>query len=263
MNANDHDSRLEEAAALRAGRPRRRAGRRLQRAPRRLRTLPGGAALAGARDPGAARGGRAADAAAGAEAAADGGGPRRRRRRGAGEPRRRAPRAQPARGELRRVAARPPPRRAHLQTAGRGRGPGADRRRGRRLRGRHRRRRRSAARPRPIQRRSRTGSTPRWSPKDLCLICLTNVKQLPKGKVLEAWVQRGNAVEPVPALFAPDHAGNASTTIENVKNVSLVMGPGSPRAAPRSRPRNGSSKWPLRELSGRPNPQLSGRSGRC
>jgi hypothetical protein len=52
---------------------------------------------------------------------------------------------------------------------------------------------------------------------------LTNVKQLPEGKVLEAWVQRGNAVEPVPALFAPDHAGNASTTIENMHDVSLVM----------------------------------------
>jgi hypothetical protein len=52
---------------------------------------------------------------------------------------------------------------------------------------------------------------------------LANVKQLPEGKVLEAWVQRGNAVEPVAALFAPDHAGNASTTIENMKGVSLVM----------------------------------------
>lgn len=52
---------------------------------------------------------------------------------------------------------------------------------------------------------------------------LANVKQLPEGKVLEAWVQRGNAVEPVPALFAPDHAGNASTTIEDTHNVSLVM----------------------------------------
>lgn len=52
---------------------------------------------------------------------------------------------------------------------------------------------------------------------------LTNVKQLPEGKVLEAWVQRGEAIEPVPALFAPDHAGNAATTIENMKNVSLVM----------------------------------------
>jgi anti-sigma-K factor RskA len=52
---------------------------------------------------------------------------------------------------------------------------------------------------------------------------LANVKQLPEGKVLEAWVQRGNAVEPVPALFAPDQAGNASTTIEDMRDVSLVM----------------------------------------
>jgi hypothetical protein len=52
---------------------------------------------------------------------------------------------------------------------------------------------------------------------------LANVKQLPDGKVLEAWVQRGNTVEPVPALFSPDHAGNASTTIEDMRNVSLVM----------------------------------------
>jgi hypothetical protein len=52
---------------------------------------------------------------------------------------------------------------------------------------------------------------------------LTGVEQLPEGKVLEAWVQRGNAVEPVPALFTPDHAGNASTTIENMKNVSAVL----------------------------------------
>jgi anti-sigma factor RsiW len=52
---------------------------------------------------------------------------------------------------------------------------------------------------------------------------LANVRQLPEGKVLEAWVQRGKAVEPVPALFVPDHAGNASTTIENMKNVSVVM----------------------------------------
>jgi anti-sigma factor RsiW len=52
---------------------------------------------------------------------------------------------------------------------------------------------------------------------------LAGVKQLPEGKVLEAWVQRGNAVEPVPALFTPDHAGNASTTIEDMRDVSLVM----------------------------------------
>jgi Anti-sigma-K factor rskA/Putative zinc-finger len=58
---------------------------------------------------------------------------------------------------------------------------------------------------------------------DRAEVRLTNVKQLPEGQVLEAWVQRGNAVEPVPALFTPDHAGNASTTIEDVKDVSLVM----------------------------------------
>jgi hypothetical protein len=52
---------------------------------------------------------------------------------------------------------------------------------------------------------------------------LANVAQLPEGKVLEAWVLRGKSVEPVPALFAPDHEGNASTTIENLKNVSAVL----------------------------------------
>jgi anti-sigma-K factor RskA len=52
---------------------------------------------------------------------------------------------------------------------------------------------------------------------------LTGVEQLPNGKVLEAWVQRGNAVEPVPALFAPDHQGNASTVIDDMSEVSAVM----------------------------------------
>jgi anti-sigma-K factor RskA len=54
-------------------------------------------------------------------------------------------------------------------------------------------------------------------------IHLAGLKQLPQGKVLEAWVEREGKVEPVPALFAPDKAGNASTTIENLENVSLVM----------------------------------------
>jgi hypothetical protein len=52
---------------------------------------------------------------------------------------------------------------------------------------------------------------------------LADVEQLPKGKVLEAWVKRGNAVEPVQALFTPDHEGNAATTIEDMKGVELVM----------------------------------------
>jgi anti-sigma-K factor RskA len=52
---------------------------------------------------------------------------------------------------------------------------------------------------------------------------LADVGQLPEGKVLEAWVLRGKAVEPVPALFAPDQAGDASTTIEDMRGVSIVM----------------------------------------
>jgi anti-sigma-K factor RskA len=54
-------------------------------------------------------------------------------------------------------------------------------------------------------------------------IHLAGLKQLPKGKVLEAWVEREGKVEPVPALFAPDKAGNASTTIENLEGVTTVM----------------------------------------
>jgi hypothetical protein len=54
-------------------------------------------------------------------------------------------------------------------------------------------------------------------------IRLANVEPLPKGKVLEAWVEREGKVEPVPALFAPDKAGNASTMIENLEGVSVVM----------------------------------------
>ncbi|HEY0277423.1 MAG TPA: anti-sigma factor [Solirubrobacterales bacterium] len=54
-------------------------------------------------------------------------------------------------------------------------------------------------------------------------IHLAGLKQLPKGKVLEAWVEREGKVEPVPALFAPDKAGNASTTIDDMENVSIVM----------------------------------------
>lgn len=52
---------------------------------------------------------------------------------------------------------------------------------------------------------------------------LTSVEQLPQGKVLEAWVEREGTVEAVPALFAPDQAGEASTEIEDMKDVSVVM----------------------------------------
>ncbi|MGH2938663.1 MAG: anti-sigma factor domain-containing protein [Solirubrobacterales bacterium] len=52
---------------------------------------------------------------------------------------------------------------------------------------------------------------------------LTGIEQLPNGRILEAWVERDGIVEPVPALFAPDQAGRASTTIESMKDVTLVM----------------------------------------
>jgi len=52
---------------------------------------------------------------------------------------------------------------------------------------------------------------------------LTGIEQLPKGRILEAWVERDGIVEPVPALFAPDQAGRASTTIESMDGVSAVM----------------------------------------
>jgi len=52
---------------------------------------------------------------------------------------------------------------------------------------------------------------------------LAGVKPLPQGRVLEAWVERDGIVEAVPALFAPDQAGRASTTIESMKDVTAVM----------------------------------------
>jgi hypothetical protein len=52
---------------------------------------------------------------------------------------------------------------------------------------------------------------------------LTGLGQVPKGKTLEAWVQRGEAVEPVAMLFRPDGEGNASTQIEDFEGVDAVM----------------------------------------
>jgi anti-sigma-K factor RskA len=52
---------------------------------------------------------------------------------------------------------------------------------------------------------------------------LTGLDQLPKGKTLEAWVQRDEAVEPVKMLFKPDGEGNATTQIEDLGGVEVVM----------------------------------------
>jgi anti-sigma-K factor RskA len=52
---------------------------------------------------------------------------------------------------------------------------------------------------------------------------LAHVHQLPPGKVLEAWVRREGKVEAVPALFVPDRAGQAETTIADMSGVDTVM----------------------------------------
>ena len=58
---------------------------------------------------------------------------------------------------------------------------------------------------------------------DRGMIKLTGVRTLPKGRVLEAWVQRGEEIKPVPALFVPDAKGNATTTIADLKGVEKVL----------------------------------------
>lgn len=52
---------------------------------------------------------------------------------------------------------------------------------------------------------------------------LANVRQLPDGKVLEAWVLRDGEVEAVRALFVPDHEGRASTQLPKMDGVEEVM----------------------------------------
>jgi len=52
---------------------------------------------------------------------------------------------------------------------------------------------------------------------------LSNVEQLPPGKVLEAWVQRDGEVAPAPPLFEPDDRGQATTTFADIDGVEAVM----------------------------------------
>jgi anti-sigma-K factor RskA len=52
---------------------------------------------------------------------------------------------------------------------------------------------------------------------------LQNVEPIPDDRVLEAWVQRDGEVEAVPALFVPNDEGNASTVIEDMDGVEIVM----------------------------------------
>jgi len=52
---------------------------------------------------------------------------------------------------------------------------------------------------------------------------LSNVAPLHDDRVLEAWIQRGERVTPVRALFVPDDEGRASTTLPDMDRVSAVM----------------------------------------
>jgi anti-sigma-K factor RskA len=52
---------------------------------------------------------------------------------------------------------------------------------------------------------------------------LSNVGPLHHNRVLEAWVQRGEKVMPVRALFAPDDRGNATTMLPDMEGISAVM----------------------------------------
>jgi anti-sigma-K factor RskA len=68
---------------------------------------------------------------------------------------------------------------------------------------------------------------------------LSNVAPLHDNRVLEAWVQRGERVMPVRALFVPDHEGRATTTLPEMDGVSTVMVTVEPRGgseAPTSSP---------------------------
>jgi anti-sigma-K factor RskA len=68
---------------------------------------------------------------------------------------------------------------------------------------------------------------------------LANVRQLPRDKVLQAWVQRGSRVVSAKALFVPNPDGTASATIDHMDGVNTVMVTAEPRggsAQPTSAP---------------------------
>jgi anti-sigma-K factor RskA len=63
---------------------------------------------------------------------------------------------------------------------------------------------------------------------------LAHVGRMPEDRVLEAWVQRDGAVEPVRALFVPDSSGHATTTIPDTQGVEAVMVTKEPRGGSES-----------------------------
>jgi hypothetical protein len=68
---------------------------------------------------------------------------------------------------------------------------------------------------------------------------LANLRRLPPGKVLQAWVQRGARVVSAKALFIPNSDGTATATIDGMDGVDTVMVTAEPRggsAQPTSKP---------------------------
>jgi anti-sigma-K factor RskA len=68
---------------------------------------------------------------------------------------------------------------------------------------------------------------------------LANLHQLPAGKVLQAWVQRGEQVVSAKALFVPNSDGTATATIDGMHGVNTVMVTAEPRGGsvqPTSKP---------------------------
>lgn len=58
---------------------------------------------------------------------------------------------------------------------------------------------------------------------------LANLHQLPRDKVLQAWVERDGSVESAKTLFVPNQDGTASATIDGMDGVTTVMVTAEPR----------------------------------
>ena len=52
---------------------------------------------------------------------------------------------------------------------------------------------------------------------------LAGLRQVPNGKILQAWVRRGSRVISANSLFAPDRVGSATAAIPDMQGVSAVM----------------------------------------
>lgn len=52
---------------------------------------------------------------------------------------------------------------------------------------------------------------------------MTNLDALNRDQVYQAWIQRGQKVEPTEALFVPNHKGSATASIPDLSGVDAVM----------------------------------------